>query len=309
MPTASVMAGVPASNLAEANVGDHVAATEERGHGIEQRFATPQHADARRPAEFVRGEGEEVRTPGLHVGGVVGYVLAAVDDGDGAGRVCGVDELLDGCQRAENVAHRSEGKDLCSVEKPGQGCEVELAVGGEGHPTQFEPALGGEHVPRDDVGVVLHVREDNRVTRTKVGRTPRVRHKVQRLGGVLGEDDFVHFRGVDEPAYRGPRRLERVGGLGGKLVRAAVDRRVRSFHESRHRIDDLSRLLRRVRGVEIDDGLAVDFALEKGEIFLDDDGVEAHRGTPAFSGTPRSPTSRARRRFPCRPTSRCDRRP
>ena len=36
--------------------------------------------------------------------------------------------------------------------------EVELEVGGQRDPAQLDAALGGEHVPRHDVGVVLHVR-------------------------------------------------------------------------------------------------------------------------------------------------------
>ena len=98
-PTASVMGGVPASNLAgssargepvEADVGDHVAAAEERRHRVEQLVAAPQHADARGAAQLVAGEREEVGAPRLHVGDVVRHVLAAVDDGDRAGGVRGL---------------------------------------------------------------------------------------------------------------------------------------------------------------------------------------------------------------------------
>ena len=97
-PMASVIGGVPASNLAgssargeavEADVGDHVAAAEERRHRVEQCLAAPQHADAGRPAHLVAAEREEVGAPRLHVGDVVRHVLAAVDDGERAGRVRG----------------------------------------------------------------------------------------------------------------------------------------------------------------------------------------------------------------------------
>ena len=101
-PIASVIGGVPASNLAgssargeavEADVGDHVAATEERRHRVEQLLAAPQHADARRPAHLVAAEGDEVGVPRLHVGDVVRHVLAGVDDGQRAGGVGGVAQL------------------------------------------------------------------------------------------------------------------------------------------------------------------------------------------------------------------------
>ena len=69
--------------------------------------------------------------------------------------------------------------------------EVELAVGGERHPPQLDAELGGEHVPRHDVGVVLHVREHHDVAGVQVGPTPRGGDEVERLGGVLGEDHLV----------------------------------------------------------------------------------------------------------------------
>ena len=103
-PIASVIGGVPASNLAgtgggrepvEADVGDHVAAAEERGRGVEQLGPSPQRADARRAAHLVAGEGGEVGAPRLHVGGVVRHVLAGVDDGEGAGGVGGGAQLGD----------------------------------------------------------------------------------------------------------------------------------------------------------------------------------------------------------------------
>ena len=50
--------------------------------------------------------------------------------------------------------------------------EVELAVGGERDPAQLDAALGGEHVPRHDVGVVLHLREHDDVAGARGWRRP-----------------------------------------------------------------------------------------------------------------------------------------
>ena len=80
---------------------------------------------------------------------------------------------------------------LRAVEQLGQVGQVELAVGGQRHPAQLDAALGGEHVPRHDVGVVLHVRQHDDVAALQVGPAPRAHDEVQRLGGVLGEDHLV----------------------------------------------------------------------------------------------------------------------
>ena len=89
-PTASPTIGVPASNFHGMLVGgepvlgdleDHLAATEERGHGVEQLGAAPEHTDAHGAQHLVAGEDDEVGAHGLHVGGDVGHVLAGVDQG------------------------------------------------------------------------------------------------------------------------------------------------------------------------------------------------------------------------------------
>ena len=47
---------------------------------------------------------------------------------------------------------------LRAVEQLVEVGEVEPEVVGERDPAQLDAAFGGEHVPRHDVGVVLHVR-------------------------------------------------------------------------------------------------------------------------------------------------------
>ena len=71
--------------------------------------------------------------------------------------------------------------------------EVELAIGREWHPPQLDAELGGEHVPRHDVGVVLHVGEHDDVAGAQVGTTPRGGDEVERFGGVLREDHLVRL--------------------------------------------------------------------------------------------------------------------
>ena len=80
---------------------------------------------------------------------------------------------------------------LAPSSKPVEVGEIELAVVGEGDPADLDAPLGGEHVPRHDVGVVLHVGEHDHVAGGRGWLVPTLRHQVQGLGGVLGEDDLV----------------------------------------------------------------------------------------------------------------------
>ena len=161
-----MIGGVPASNLAgssargepvEADVGDHVAAAEERRHGVEQRLAAPQHADARRAAHLVAAEGDEVGAHACTSVTLCGTYWQASTMASAPAAWAASHELAHRGDRAEHVAHRREGERLGAVEQRGEVGEVELAVGGERHPAQLDAPLGGEHVPRHDVGVVLHL--------------------------------------------------------------------------------------------------------------------------------------------------------
>ena len=89
--------------------------------------------------------------------GEVRHRLAGVDEHEGAGGVGGVGERADVVDRAEHVRHRGDREQLGAVEEAVEVGEVEAVVVGEGDPAQLDAALGGEDVPRHDVGVVLHV--------------------------------------------------------------------------------------------------------------------------------------------------------
>ena len=183
----------------EAHVEDHVAATEERWHRFQQFFATPQHADARRPAHLVAAERDEVGVPRLHVGGVVRHVLARIDNGDRAGSVRRGAQLLHRSDGAHHVAHRREAEHLGTLEQLGQVGQIELAVGGQRHPAQARcPCLAPAFATGTMLAWCSMCVSTHDVASVQIGATPRVSDQVQRLGRVLREDDFVRTAGIDE---------------------------------------------------------------------------------------------------------------
>ena len=113
-PTASAIGGVPASNLAgqlggreavEAHVGDHVAAAEERRHGLEQLLAAPQHADARWARTSCGPEKARKSAPMACTSvGMWGTYWQASTMASGAGGVGGVGEPAHRVDGAEHVA-------------------------------------------------------------------------------------------------------------------------------------------------------------------------------------------------------------
>ena len=83
--------------------------------------------------------------------------------------------------------------------------EAQDAVVGDRDELEVAVLLLDEELPRNEVGVVLHLGQDDRVAPADVPAAPRVGDEVDRLGGVAGEDDLVAVGRVDEPRRRWAR--------------------------------------------------------------------------------------------------------
>ncbi len=242
---------------------DHLAAAEERRHGRQQFAATPQHADTGRPAHLVAGEGEEVHVEGDHVDRHVRHGLGAVEDDERADLAGPGDQRRDRVDRAENVRLVHERDQLRPlVDHLVEVGKVEAAVVGDADPAQRRPGPPAQHLPRHQVGVVLHLGDGYLVAGPEPeplrlrARRRRVAHRVgdevQRLGGVLGEDDLVTPGGANERRELVPGVLVQRGGLLGKRVDAAVDVGVVQLVVVPLGVEDAGGLLRARRAVEVD---------------------------------------------------------
>ena len=144
--------------------------------------------------------------------------------------------------------------------------EAEDPVVGDRDELEVAVALLDEELPRDEVGVVLHLGQDDRVAAVDVAPAPRVGDEVDRLGRVAGEDDLVAVRGVDEPGDLGARLLVLGRRLLADGVDAAMDVGVVLAVVVSDGVDDDARLLARRRRVEVDQRVPVDLLLEDREV-------------------------------------------
>jgi hypothetical protein len=179
---------------------------------------------------------------------------------------------------AGEVGHHAARDERHAVEQPVEVGEVELGVVGQRDPAQLEVALGGELLPRDDVGVVLELGQHHRVAGSEVGGAPGPGDEVDRLGRVLREHDLVRARGTDETGDLGPGALHGVGRGLGERVRGAVHVRMGRLVVPVHRLDDGGRLLRRRGRVEEHEPSVVDGRRQDGEVGLHRGDVEVVGG-------------------------------
>jgi hypothetical protein len=111
--------------------------------------------------------------------------------------------------RADDVGHRRDRHEPDAVEEPVDVGQVEPAVLRQRDPADLDAPLERQLLPGHDVGVVLELGQQDGVPLTQVGRAPRAGDQVDRLGGVLGEDDLVRVGCADE--RRG--RLDRADSI------------------------------------------------------------------------------------------------
>ena len=241
---------------------DHAAAGFIGGELIEERAATVKDADAGGAAHFVAREDEEVTAERLDVDGGVADGLGGVDQGDGADGAGAAAEQGGVVDRAEGVGDVGEGDELHGrgeqrVERGG--VESTLGIGAE-HGNVFQRGAGGLGglLPRDEVGVVLHLGGEDDVAGLEVGVGPAAGDNIDALGGPAGENDFGRIGGVDEFRDAGAGAFVTVGGAHGERVEAAVDVAVVALVVVDEGVDHGTGFLRSGAVVEIDEGLAVD---------------------------------------------------
>ena len=234
-PTASAMGGVPASKRVgrrrpgrkrvELHVEDHAAAAEERAHRLEQLAACPRarrcrsgpsSCGPRRPGSRRRASATETGACGTS------WAPSATTTAPAACAASAITRT--GLMVPSTFDMHDTPTSFTPSTKRLEVVEDQPAVAVDRDVAQVEAAqLLGQHHPRHDVGVVLHLRQQHGVARPQVGPAPRVGHQVERLGGVLGEDDLVGRIGsADEaPGHHAGPLVERRRLLG-RGVDAAV---------------------------------------------------------------------------------------
>ena len=143
-------------------------------------------------------------------------------------RVRGLDQTLYRQHRAERVGHVCECHqararpeqlhELLELELPApvDRCDLERATG-----------LGAQHLPGDDVGVMLERADQDLVPGAKALAAVGLRDEVDALGRTTDEYDLARRAGVDEAPYALACTLVGRGGCLAERMHAAVHVRMR----------------------------------------------------------------------------------
>ena len=148
-----------------------------------------------------------------------------------------------------------------------EGLDKEIAVVVDRAPADHRTAALAVEMPGHDVGVMLEDRQDDLVTLPDHQPAEALRHQIDRLGRIAGEDDLAGRGGIEKAADRLPRLLV-------SSPSPALDRKCRPRWTLAYsicigladRLDHRLWLLRRGGIVEIGQGLAIDLPLQNREV-------------------------------------------
>ena len=177
--------------------------------------------------------------------------------------------------RTERIRDLSEGNDArARIEQLLIFVEQHVAAIIDRRDAQLGANLVAQHLPGNDVRVVLEIGDHHLIALADIAPAPGTRHEIDRFGRAASPDDGVIRRSVEETAHLLARGLEGVGRARRERVRCAMHVGILARIEIGDAVDHGLRLLRGRGVVEPDQRLAVDIFLQDREVAAEDMRVE-----------------------------------
>jgi hypothetical protein len=135
-----------------------------------------------------------------------------------------------------------------------------------GRNAQPRALFRAQHLPGNDVGVMLQPGDDNLVVLLNVLPSPTLRHQIDSFGSSAHKDDFARGAGIEKAARLLARGLVGIGRTRGQLMRGAMHVRVFVLVKVTQAIDHRLRLLRGCSIIQPDQRTAVDLLAQNRKI-------------------------------------------
>ncbi|AEW73302.1 hypothetical protein EcWSU1_01864 [Enterobacter ludwigii] len=239
---------------------DHRAAPFPRWHRLQNIFFHVQHANPGRPIELVPGEDVEIAVQRLDVDRVVHDRLRTINQHLRASLVGFLDNRCHrvlGSQHVRNLGHGHQPR--TRIQQRVELLKLEGAINIQWDHPQLRTDTLTEHLPRHDIGMVLHLGDDDVIPRVDLRVAPAVGNKVDPLGGTTHKHQFLWRACIEESGDLGTHIFHTLGRLRTHGVDTPVHGGITVAVEFRFRFDHLIRFLRAGRTVQIRQGQTVHF--------------------------------------------------
>ena len=213
------------------------------------------------------GKAVEIAIQILHIHRTMGHRLRAVHHDGNTVRVRHAHNFPNGVDRSQRVGHMRDGYDFRFVRNQFfQLFQTQFPIILKGQHLEHGATVFAQELPRHDVGVMLHLGNDDFIAGLDECSSKRRSHQVDGLRGPAREDDLVVVRRVDELLDRFAGHLELFRGLLAQEMHAAMDVAVYAFIIIRQSLNNRQRLLRGGGVIEIDQRFVVNRLFQYGKI-------------------------------------------
>ena len=294
--------GIRVGGPLDPHAADHLAAALVRRESLQQVLPAPEDADPGGAVHLVPGHGVEVAAQVRRRDAQVRGRLRPVHHHERAVLPRRRRHLPHRVHRPQRVRDMHQRDDLHAGRQPAPEV-VEVEFAGVGDRNRRDPRADrlGDHLPGNDVGVVLHLGDQHLVALAERVAPQAGGREVQPLGGAPDEDDLLRGLRGEEGRHPRPRLLVLPGGPFRQDMDAAVDIRVAGLVHPVHGVEHRPRLLGARRVVQVGDLLPPRLLAQDREVAPDPlqvvrrgraahAGVSLHRGRIAAS----SASARAR---------------
>ena len=150
-----------------------------------------------------------------------------------------LDHLFHRIHRTEHIAYLGNTDNLGTfVEQTGEFIDVYFSFFVNRDNTDGNAFLGCLQLPRHNIGMVLHSRDDDLVALAHKLITERGDNEIQTLGSTTGKDDFLYFGSIDKLAYCLAGSLMKICSLLRKVMHTSmhigIDVKIFVTHSIKH---------------------------------------------------------------------------
>jgi len=253
--------------LFEGNMGNHVPAPLIWPHGIQSRTASIETANSGRHEHFVSRKYKKIAVQRLYIELHVLDRLGGVNQcGDAFSFRC-LDYRFDGIYGANRVGNMDNRGELSPrPHHANVGINIQVAIVEDRGHFQHGSLPLPEKLPRNDIGVVLHMGDENLVAGLDLRFHKRVGDKVDGFGGSPSKNDFRFVAGVQVAGELGAGIFVGLSGFGTQQVDPTMDVGVFVGIVLSDGVDHRLRFLGGGGVVEIDERFSIHLAFENGKI-------------------------------------------
>ena len=217
---------------------DHFTTGQERRHGLQEFPLSIQNTNAHWAQQLMPGEDEEVRVHTLHIHCHMRRALCTVHYCDRADAVRLLNDLFNRvsapCHIGDFIKSHQAGP-LCDrlINRLVRDASVLLTF----QIAQFRTCAASNHLPRQNIAVMLSDRHHDLIPFAEIGQAVAVGDQIQALRCVAGKDDLRALFRVDELSHRFSRVLVAVRRVDTQLIEPAQGVCIRVFVEVLHCFD------------------------------------------------------------------------